>query len=463
MGTLGSFITGTIVDGLTYWVDGVKFSNVSLNNSGGVNSVPANPAEYNGEYPDIRWYWGSDLPAYGLYFRHTHNLSISQVMLSTTSPDVRPAIIREDVTIQAKSIKAICADSVVGQNTSTQIKVIEYDSLGVAIDTTAQGYAYSSLDPLVASVSASGVVTALAVGTARIVAAAGILSDTLSIRVIASATVDLFPMADSYVRGGASGSQNFGSDTVLAVKTHPTDSSYTRMVYFKFDLRGHLAADIKTATLKLFVDSNSFTNNNPMPVSVYGVADTGWGETSLTWNNRPALGSVLDTVTLASDQKNLYCAWDVTPWAKAACATGGEMSLALKDPSGTANFIGMASREYAVPAKRPLLQIQSDPQVVAQTRAILPSRLSLNVAPNPFSGNARISLMLPVRTAVQLDVYTISGKRVRTIAGGSMECGAHILAWDGRDNGGRLAPTGIYLFRLKAEGKVLKQRVNLIR
>src|SRR4029077_16451726 len=53
-------------------------------------------------------------------------------------------------------------------------------------------------------------------------------------------------------------------------------------------------------------------------------------------------------------------------------------------------------------------------------------------SPNPFRGSAsfRFGRALPVE--VQLELFDVSGRRVRSLVSGALPAGEHTLAWDGR-------------------------------
>ena len=48
-------------------------------------------------------------------------------------------------------------------------------------------------------------------------------------------------------------------------------------------------------------------------------------------------------------------------------------------------------------------------------------------------------------------------------AAGTMTAGAHELAWDGRDDGGRAAGAGLYFIRMTADGREYGARLILMR
>ena len=83
--------------------------------------------------------------------------------------------------------------------------------------------------------------------------------------------------------------------------------------------------------------------------------------------------------------------------------------------------------------------------------------------PNPFAGSSAVMLALPNPARVELGVFDASGRRVRTLLSGTVGAGWHPQVWDGRDDGGRSLPAGVYLYKLSAEGRQLSQKVMLLR
>jgi hypothetical protein len=84
------------------------------------------------------------------------------------------------------------------------------------------------------------------------------------------------------------------------------------------------------------------------------------------------------------------------------------------------------------------------------------SRLEQN-RPNPFNPSTQIVYQLAGNERVNLSVYDVTGKRVRTLVDQLQPNGAYSVTWDGRDNDGRLSSTGVYFYRLTA-GKFTQTR-----
>lgn len=73
--------------------------------------------------------------------------------------------------------------------------------------------------------------------------------------------------------------------------------------------------------------------------------------------------------------------------------------------------------------------------------------------PNPFNPETNIPFDLPEAAQVRLELYDMSGRLVRVLAEGEKPAGSHLLRWDGRDQAGQPANSGVYLFRLQARAR----------
>ena len=96
------------------------------------------------------------------------------------------------------------------------------------------------------------------------------------------------------------------------------------------------------------------------------------------------------------------------------------------------------------------------PRAKGFTEASNPTFCLSQNQPNPFPGRTgnpttQISFTLPNSSLVTLEIYNILGQRVRTLVEGMKEAGSHSVLWDSRDQFGKVVPSGIYLYRLKAD------------
>lgn len=82
--------------------------------------------------------------------------------------------------------------------------------------------------------------------------------------------------------------------------------------------------------------------------------------------------------------------------------------------------------------------------------------------PNPFNNSTVISFLVPGTGHVALDIVNMLGVTVRSLVSRNMEAGNYALHWDGRDDHHNPLPSGLYMYRLKAEGVLLTRKMILM-
>ncbi len=70
-------------------------------------------------------------------------------------------------------------------------------------------------------------------------------------------------------------------------------------------------------------------------------------------------------------------------------------------------------------------------------------------SPNPFNPMTRIEYASERAGKVQISIYNILGQEIRTLLNVYQSAGLHSIEWNGCDNDGRPAPSGIYFYRLE--------------
>ena len=97
------------------------------------------------------------------------------------------------------------------------------------------------------------------------------------------------------------------------------------------------------------------------------------------------------------------------------------------------------------------------PTAVAEQTTGVPETFRLHGNwPNPFNASTTIAFDVERTAPVHLVVYDVLGRRVRTLHGGeTLTAGHYRTAWNGRDDEGRPAASGVYLYRLIARGRIL--------
>jgi len=82
-----------------------------------------------------------------------------------------------------------------------------------------------------------------------------------------------------------------------------------------------------------------------------------------------------------------------------------------------------------------------------------------SAAPDPFVEDVRFGIELAEAAELRLEVHDVTGARRRVLAQGAWAAGRHSVVWDGRDDGGRAVPAGLYLVRMVAAGQVSTAKV----
>jgi len=84
---------------------------------------------------------------------------------------------------------------------------------------------------------------------------------------------------------------------------------------------------------------------------------------------------------------------------------------------------------------------------------LLSSNIVLANYPNPFNPRTTISFSIPQDSEVNLSIYNITGQKVKTLADDEYEKGFHKLIWDGKNSFGKEVSSGVYMYKLKVDGK----------
>jgi endoglucanase len=154
--------------------------------------------------------------------------------------------------------------------------------------------------------------------------------------------------ADAYVSDGAAAGTNYGTATLLAARKAGT--GLNRLSYLTFDLSN--LSTVVSVKLRLY---GSITAAGSMTVNVMSVADTTWSESTLTYNNRPATGAAVGSLSVNSTTAG-WVEMDLTSYVRAQLAAGKKLvSLALTDPVTSSFYAFFNSRESG--AKGPQLVV----------------------------------------------------------------------------------------------------------
>lgn len=99
------------------------------------------------------------------------------------------------------------------------------------------------------------------------------------------------------------------------------------------------------------------------------------------------------------------------------------------------------------------------------TGYILPNQSDLGlVYPNPFNAEALIPFAIAdASTLIELTVYDLLGRRVRTLFAGALPAGEHQYIWDGRSDNGITTGSGSYFVELRQGERRQARKMTLLK
>ena len=83
--------------------------------------------------------------------------------------------------------------------------------------------------------------------------------------------------------------------------------------------------------------------------------------------------------------------------------------------------------------------------------------------PNPFNPSTSISFRLPSASRAVVEIFDVRGALVRVLVDKTMRAGSHIVEWNGRDEGGSVVGSGVYFYRLTADGHSTSKKMVILK
>ena len=99
-----------------------------------------------------------------------------------------------------------------------------------------------------------------------------------------------------------------------------------------------------------------------------------------------------------------------------------------------------------------------------KSKLMLPEDFALNQNyPNPFNGRTQIEFMLPADAKVSINIVDVLGQHVRSLKEGNITAGKHKVIWDGKNDRGNKATTGMYFVLMQVGSERLSIKLMLIK
>jgi len=175
------------------------------------------------------------------------------------------------------------------------------------------------------------------------------------------------------------------------------------------------------------------------------------------------LGAVLRTLTIGSNPRAI----SFSPDGRTAFVTNSfsnEITIVDTDADAIIGKYETGENPRGIALDLPILA--GPGTAVQEGTTSLPTAFSLEPNyPNPFNPSTRITYSLPERDGVihlELQIYDVLGREIRTLAMGPHPPGTYSLEWDGKDARGERLASGVYLLLLRAGPDQQMQKMLLL-
>ena len=163
----------------------------------------------------------------------------------------------------------------------------------------------------------------------------------------------------------------------------------------------------------------------------------------------------VENVSLARNNENILLAFHEQNGSLRVAVAGAEeiksadlLNITFKKKTASdKNDIKITLMNYEIDAKR----IDS-PQEWMVAVEKMPEQFDLKQNyPNPFNPSTKISYSVAEKSAVKLVIYNTLGQKIRALLNTFQDAGKYEMTWNGRDDTGKEAPSGIYIVQFKTD------------
>jgi len=90
---------------------------------------------------------------------------------------------------------------------------------------------------------------------------------------------------------------------------------------------------------------------------------------------------------------------------------------------------------------------------------VIAAQLGVSAMPNPFQSETKFQIKSSPNLDITFQVFNIRGQLIRNWKARADAMGNTILNWDGKDDRGDIAESGVYLYRMESAGKRIQGKI----
>ncbi|MFZ4455947.1 MAG: DUF7594 domain-containing protein [Bacteroidales bacterium] len=272
------------------------------------------------------------------------------------------------------------------------------------------------------------------------------VTQSLSVEAVSNVSNTLNPVADTYVYGSATTTNN-GTLTDLVSKKG-SNSTGDRIIYMQFDISGQNIFSISSAKVRLYA------NSVPSASTITASRTTDiWTETGITYANCPVKGTDINSVLVSA--ASAYYEWDVTSYVQSQFSTNDNLiSFVFNNSTADGIIVKFNSKEATSNTPQLYLTLNQIVTSISEERTD-----NFKVYLNLTSSSATCHYFLQNEGKVSVRVYSIDGQLLKNILQNQNQgSGFHQFSFDTFD-----LNTGIYLIRFDSNkgSKTVKFQVRI--
>ncbi len=306
----------------------------------------------------------------------------------------------------------------------------------------------------------------LGVGSFTVVGGTGATTITLSTPSDASTVYSTSATLNWYVNGSSAGitsytiqvsqsdewttSPTFLDETPVGTATSKALSGLTNGATYYWRVKGNYAVDPSTAWSSTF----SFTVNTGSPSIVQPLVG---GPNNVTVSTAsPMLSWVLPSKASPNSTYEVQMAENPNfSGVQTKTFTSSKPNMVVNGLSGGKSYFWKVrskdeSGNTSYYSGTGQFKVNSSITAVEE-KVVIPTQFELSQNyPNPFNPTTKISYALPQNAFVNIKVYDMLGREVKSLVNNEMLAGNHSIEWNGVDNSGNKVASGAYIYRISA-------------
>ncbi len=127
------------------------------------------------------------------------------------------------------------------------------------------------------------------------------------------------------------------------------------------------------------------------------------------------------------------------------------------------NFQYVSQRIQNWPDSTVSLQVMMDPVVEIKEEKTMKAFVLLFNYPNPFNNSTRIGFHLSIPAKVELSIYDLLGRKIKTLMNEFCLPGIHFVYWDGRAEQDQEVSSGVYIYEVMIGNQRDSRKMLLLR